>query len=142
MKGHDFQDNNTIKVDDFFTTLESIPELIVGIEGLKKGDLIDLVNDLDDQRTGFISLELFKGKLMNQQLGAIDPAYAPIYTSNLKQAIHSTIVGNDDDEVQPIQKSSVRVGKRAVKTVQFDDAPSLKKQVDFRPIALDMWCAI
>lgn len=60
LKGQDFLDNGTIQRGHFFRTLMSIPALRDHDAGLKEGDVMDLMNELDPDNTQSISLQRIK----------------------------------------------------------------------------------
>jgi hypothetical protein len=60
LKGQDFLDNGTIQRGHFFRTLMSIPALRDHDAGLKEGDVMDLMNELDPDNTQSIGLQRIK----------------------------------------------------------------------------------
>lgn len=64
LKGQDFEDKGRIHPNDFYETIKAIPELTQGNDGLKEGDIIDLIRDLEreDEKTKekYIDLMDFK----------------------------------------------------------------------------------
>ena len=58
LAGQDYDDDNPgyILRGDFFQTIMSIPEFTEGKDGLKRGDVLDLMNKYDEGRTGRIKL--------------------------------------------------------------------------------------
>tara|TARA_B110000285_G_C15037147_1_gene569938 strand:- start:509 stop:883 length:375 start_codon:yes stop_codon:yes gene_type:complete len=60
LKGQDFLDNDTIQRGHFFRTLMSIPALRDHDAGLKEGDVMDLMDELDPDNTQSIELRRIK----------------------------------------------------------------------------------
>lgn len=60
LKGQDYECQHRIDRKDFFRTIQSIPEMTDGPQGLKEGDIIDLVCDLDENNDGYIALSTLK----------------------------------------------------------------------------------
>lgn len=56
LKGQDFNDDGTITRDNFFRTISSIQALAHPDFGLKEGDILDLMNKYDRDKSGVISL--------------------------------------------------------------------------------------
>ena len=63
LKGQDFNDDGTITRDNFFRTISSIQALAHPDFGLKEGDILDLMNKYDRDKTGMISLNRVKDEL-------------------------------------------------------------------------------
>jgi hypothetical protein len=63
LKGQDFLDDGMIQRGHFFRTLMSIPALRDHDAGLKEGDVMDLMNELDPDNTQSIELERVKEDL-------------------------------------------------------------------------------
>ena len=53
---------NNIMVTDLYQVLMSIKEFQFN-DGILQGDVLDLINDLDEQKTGFVNLDEFKTQL-------------------------------------------------------------------------------
>lgn len=55
-RGRSEESEGFISTGDLFKTIQSIPEFVDPQEGLREGDILDLVNDLDEDRVGLIRL--------------------------------------------------------------------------------------
>ena len=90
LKGQDFQDDNTISRGDFYQTIMSIPQFTEG-NGLKAGDVMDLMNKYDYDHTGYIRLNDIKASL-DQVITPLDSVYRITLKSTVKEACEEAIV--------------------------------------------------
>ena len=56
----DFYDRDEIDDKDFYNTIKGVPEFIEGANGLKEGDIMDLIDYFDENKNGYIKLDLLK----------------------------------------------------------------------------------
>ena len=125
LKGQDYTNEDKIRVDDLFSTLEAIPDIIIGPEGLKKGDLIDLVNEFDVNKDGFVDLKYFKQHI---DKWIRNDSNNLLLVSNVEEIINENVC----DFVGEVEKLNVVDGQ----------GQSLKKPIMQQDLAIDIWCAI
>ena len=121
LKGQDYLDDDTISRGDLFRTIMGIPEFTED-NGLKEGDVMDLLNEYDDRMSGYVALQDIRDRL--------DPNIKShkckiVLRSRVKERLDETIVD------KPAKQRAGRGPQREIRAPKILDS-----------VALDICCGL